>query len=83
MGTSVKAAIEGLDDQIDFSQYDHDGDGYVDNVYIYYAGVGSADSRDAETIWPHAYDMQGWGIDVTTDDGVKIGSYTCSNEVDG
>lgn len=83
MGTFVKAAIEGLDDQIDFSQYDHDGDGYVDNVYIYYAGVGSADSRDAETIWPHAYDMQGWGIDVTTNDGVKIGSYTCSNEVDG
>lgn len=42
MGTFVKAAIEGLDDQIDFSQYDYDGDGYVDNVYIYYAGVGSA-----------------------------------------
>lgn len=83
MSTFVKAAVEGLDDEIDFSQYDHDGDGYVDNVYIIYAGVGAADSRDSRTIWPHAYDMRDWGVDLTTNDGVKIGSYTCSNEVDG
>lgn len=83
MGTFVQAAIEGLDDVVDFSQYDHDGDGYVDNVYIYYAGNGSADSKDANTIWPHAFDMRSWCIDLKTNDGVKIGSYTCSNEVDG
>ena len=52
MGTFVKAAIEGLDDEVDFSKYDHDGDGFVDNVYIYYAGNGAADSDDAQTIWP-------------------------------
>lgn len=83
MGTLVKAAIEGLDDVVDFAQYDHDGDGYVDNVYIYYAGNGAADSKDTNTIWPHAFDMRGWGIDLKTNDGVRIGSYTCSNEVDG
>lgn len=53
MGTFVKAAIEGLDDVVDFSKYDHDGDGFVDNVYIYYAGNGAADSDDTQTIWPH------------------------------
>lgn len=83
MGTFVKAAVQGLDSEVDFSQYDHDGDGYVDNVYIIYAGLGSADSRDSRVIWPHAFDMREWGINVTTNDGVKIGSYTCSNEVDG
>ncbi len=83
MGTFVKAAVEGLDDEIDFSQYDHDGDGVVDNIYIFYAGNGSNDSSDKSVVWPHAYDLRSWGIDLTTNDGVKIGSYTCSNEVDG
>ena len=84
MGTFVKAAVEGLDSVIDFSQYDHDGDGFVDNIYIYYAGKGAADSYDTQTIWPHAASLyKDWGVSLTTDDGVMIGSYTCSNEVDG
>lgn len=83
MGTFVKAAVEAIDDQVDFSQYDHDGDGYVDNVYIYYAGYGAADSNHSNVIWPHSFSLVDWGIDLTTNDGVKIGSYTCSNEIDG
>lgn len=83
MGTFVKAAVEAIDDQVDFSQYDHDGDGYVDNVYVYYAGYGSADSNHSNVIWPHSYNLLGFGIDLQTNDGVKIGSYTCSNEIDG
>ena len=83
MGTLVKAAVEALDGEVDFSKYDHDGDGFVDNIYIYYAGKGSADSYDSRTIWPHAFYMTEWGIDLTTNDGVAIDSYTCSNEEDG
>lgn len=83
MGTFVKAAVEGLDDEIDFSQYDHDGDGVVDNIYIFYAGNGSNDSSDKKVVWPHAFDLRSWGINLTTNDGVTIGSYTCSNEIDG
>ena len=83
MGTFVKAVVEAIDDQVDFAQYDHDGDGYVDNIYIYYAGKGSADSNDANTIWPHAFTMNEWGVEVKTKDGVGINSYTCSNEEDG
>lgn len=83
MGTFVKAAVEAIDAEVDFSQYDHDGDGYVDNVYIFYAGKGAADSNDSRTIWPHAFDMRDWGVTLKTNDGVSIGSYTCSNEVNG
>ena len=36
-------AVELLDDEVDFSQYDTDGDGFVDNVYVFYAGRGEAD----------------------------------------
>ncbi|MDO4160595.1 MAG: fibronectin type III domain-containing protein [Prevotellaceae bacterium] len=34
-------------------------------------------------MWPHAYTLAGWGLSYTTDDGVRIGRYTCSNEVNG
>ena len=33
----VIEACKMLDAEIDFSEYDRDGDGYVDNVYIFYA----------------------------------------------
>lgn len=76
-------ACEKLDSTVDFSQYDHDGDGYVDNIYFYYAGYGYADSQRANTIWPHAFNVQGFGLSYETNDGVEIGSYTCSNEING
>mgnify|MGYP002619577085 CR=1 FL=1 len=82
-GTFLKAAIAQLDGKIDFKQYDHDGDGYVDNIYLYYAGFGAADSGKKNVIWPHSYNLEGWMTSYTTKDGVKIGQYTCSNEIDG
>ena len=43
---------------VDFSNYDQDHDGYVDLVYILYAGYSQADGAPAESIWPHAWDME-------------------------
>lgn len=40
---------------IDFSQYDWDGDGEVDQVFVLYAGKGEADGGAASTVWPHMY----------------------------
>lgn len=69
------------DSLVDFSQYDTDGDGYVDNVFIYYAGRGEADGGGSSTIWPHSAILEDdWGLEYTTEDGVKIGSYSCSCE---
>lgn len=31
-----------LDDEIDFAQYDTNGDGRIDNVFVFYAGMGEA-----------------------------------------
>lgn len=39
---------------VDFSQYDSDGDGYVDLVYIYYAGYGPNWGADDDFFWPKA-----------------------------
>ena len=43
---------------LDFTQYDWDGDGQIDQVYILYAGHGEASySIDPNTIWPHEWDL--------------------------
>lgn len=39
----VKEACELLDGEIDFSKYDRDGDNFVDNIYVIYAGRGEND----------------------------------------
>ncbi len=43
---------------IDFSSYDYDKDGYIDFVYILYAGKGEHDSRTPYLIWPHGWDLK-------------------------
>lgn len=77
----IKDAILLLDDEVDFSQYDRNGDGYVDNVYVFYAGFGQADTGIADTVWPHAYTLTyalGMPLEV---DGVKVDKYATSNEL--
>lgn len=78
----VVEAAQALDVQIDFSRYDLDGDGYVDNIYFYYAGLGQADGGDSNTIWPHSWDLESNSIELTLD-GVTVNSYACSPELDG
>ena len=79
---AVADGCKALDEEIDFSQYDNDGDGYVDLVFMYYAGHGEADYSDSDTIWPHQYELSAAGKSVTLD-GKKVDSYACTNEIEG
>ena len=45
-------------DQVNFADYDWNNDGYVDFVYVIYAGKGEADGGAESTIWPHNYSIQ-------------------------
>ncbi len=65
---------------IDFSQYDTDKDGLVDNVAIIFAGLNEAESGVSSAIWPHKGDISDQNIFCN---GVKIASYTCSSEYSG
>lgn len=71
-----------VDDQIDFSEYDTDDDGYVDNVYVFYAGYGQADSYKANTIWPHNWSIAYGGYRLKCD-GVTVNRYAISQELLG
>lgn len=84
-------ACKALDGEIDFREYDRDGNGYVDNVYVFYAGYGEADTEGQEnTVWPHSWEISsatapndfvsGNPLEL---DGVYIDRYACSNETCG
>lgn len=79
----VKDACEAADPMVDFSQYDENHDGMVDNIYFFYAGYGEADTNRDDVIWPHAANLDSdWGTELQLD-GVKINRYACSNEIRG
>lgn len=78
---ALRDACLAADDEIDFSLFDNNGDGYVDNIYYFYAGHGQADNPTAvNTIWPHSANLEDAGVELTCD-GVKINNYACSNEL--
>ena len=54
----MKDALAALDPEIDLTQYDENGDGEIDLVYIIYAGYGENYSGNSENcIWPKAGTM--------------------------
>lgn len=73
-------ACQQLDATVDFSQYDRDGDGYIDNVFIFYAGRGEADGGGDNTVWPHAWNVTSATNTPYVFDGVRLDSYGCTNE---
>lgn len=76
-------AVQILDDDVDFSQYDTDGDGFVDNVYVFYAGIGeTTPGADSNTVWPHSFNIYSGCGKVCQADGVTFDYYACSNEWD-
>lgn len=72
----VTEAVNLADADVDFSDYDNDGDGSVDGVYAIYAGYGEEAGGGANAIWAHA-----WAITPVTKDGVSISRYSCSAEL--
>lgn len=74
----VSESVRKLDSTVDFSQYDNDKDGYVDFVFVIYAGAGEASGGPEESVWPHASNVR-YYADVVVD-GVHLDKYACSNE---
>lgn len=76
----IKEACSLVDDIVDFKDYDRDGDGLIDNIYVYYAGQGEASGGPPESIWPHSYSLDEAREPATYFDGVRLNAYACSNE---
>ncbi len=83
VGAMIKEACVKADQQlnINFKQYDNNEDGDLDFVYVIYAGYGEADGGNANTIWPHNWDLTYWGVRCEVDK-LMVHNYACSNEMD-
>ena len=79
-------------DKVDFSQYDSDGDGYVDLVYAIYAGYSQSwDGNSDDCLWPksgtdtfYKYDTAGNRIspsEILKYNGVIIKRFGINNEL--
>jgi M6 family metalloprotease-like protein len=81
IGQILKAAIDSADvvGNINFKDYDGDGDGKVDLVYFIVAGNGANYSGNDEDLWwPHRSGF--WGL---KKDGVNLQDYASSTELLG
>lgn len=66
------------EDGVDFSEYDTDNDGKVDNIFIFYAGYNEAEGAPKNTIWPHRWDLGNYN---TRFDSKIIFDYACTSEL--
>ncbi len=69
-----------VDGEVDFSEFDRDGDGFIDNVYVFYAGQGEATCDDPDTVWPHSWNITQAFSAPQVFDGKQLDYYACSNE---
>ena len=67
---------------VDFSKYDWNGDGEVDQVFVLYAGKGEANGGAVSTVWPHEYALSysDYGKSLSLS-GVIVDTYACSAEL--
>lgn len=63
---------------VDFSQYDTDKNGIVDNVFIYYAGHNEAEGASVNTIWPHRWSLAN---KLRKFNNVAVYDYACTSEL--
>ena len=74
------AALAAADSLVNYSDYDTDGDGYVDMVFFLVAGLSSNYSGNNEDyLWPHMFYL----YRAPMLDGVAFDLYACSTEIAG
>jgi M6 family metalloprotease-like protein len=79
----VTDACKAVDEEIDFSLFDDDNDGEIDNVFILFAGGDEAEGKGEDCIWSHSwYVRSGAGVTLSLD-GKILNSYACASELTG
>ncbi|MCL2596943.1 MAG: M6 family metalloprotease domain-containing protein [Paludibacter sp.] len=71
-------------DGVDFSNYDEDNNGQIDNVFVVFAGYNQAEGAPTNTIWPHRWYVT--SSNTTGNrvfDGKTLYGYSCTSELRG
>ena len=87
-GQMVIEALGMIDDEVDFTKYDWDEDGKVEQIFFIHAGYDEAQSGTSTDIWSHAWTLTeakeyGDGKGPVTVDGVLADRYATSSELRG
>jgi M6 family metalloprotease-like protein len=75
----VSEAINLADNEVNYAEYDNDNDGWVDGLYVIYAGYGEEAGGGVNCIWAHAWYLSS----PLLKDGVYLQNYSCSSELRG
>ena len=78
----IAEAVDSASAEVDYSNYDWDGDGIVDQVFVIYAGNAEAQGAAPETLWPHEWTLETLNKEFIYN-GVKITTYGCAAELKG
>jgi len=83
-GEMIRDAIAAADAKgFDFSKYDQDADGYVDNVMVIHSGFGEEAGASTNAIWSHRFFLEANGGASVSVDGVKVNDYITFPELAG
>lgn len=74
----ITEAVIAADVAVNYADFDNDNDGYVDGIYVIYAGYGEEAGGGTDAIWAHA-----WSIVPQYLDGKWVSKYACSAELRG
>ena len=77
----IYEACELADATVDFAKYDDDGDGEVDNVFVFFAGGDEAEGAGDDCIWSHAWYLRDGAGKSLVLDGKLIDRYACTAEM--
>ena len=75
----LDACVLASNDGVNFANYDTDGNGFIDNVFVYYAGYSEAEGGPKNSIWPHRSTVPS----KPAFNGVRLYNYACSSELRG
>ncbi|MCI1640256.1 MAG: M6 family metalloprotease domain-containing protein [Bacteroidales bacterium] len=78
----VEEACRLVSGSVDFSDYDGNNDGKVDNVFVFTAGYDEAEGAGDNYIWSHQWYLSKSGINLSLN-GKQIDCYTISSELSG
>lgn len=84
----ISLALDSLDnrDEVDFFKYDNDGDGAVDFLMVFYAGIGGSEFMLANTLSTHAGALGTWKNSLSgkkMKNGLFVNFHAFINEISG
>ncbi len=80
----VRDAVAAVDPEVDFSRYDNDHDGFVENLLLVHAGPGAEETGSKTDIWSHKWQLSdpifGSPGPIQTQDGVSVDLFSVQPE---